>query len=306
MTGRCVEIVPCPPAMSRDALALALSDLTPEQRREFAPTTPGKPVEALIAALEGGKLCGAAWGQRQPGSTAILWPPRMTADADPLTASRLACAAAAALDAAGIRMIQVLLSDHNAPIVPILESAGFARLSELLYLSWEAAAPPVSPAATLEFEPFHDSQRDRLVALIEKTYEATQDCAALNGKRPMDEVLDGYRATGTFRPENWLIVRSAGQDVGALLLADHCAANHWELLYMGLVPNARGHHFGCDIVRHAQLLAQAAGVERIVLAVDAENLPAIKMYNKTGFTVWDRRTVFVRCVEEESRKQKSP
>ena len=292
--------------MSLDALAVVLSDLTPEQRREFAPTTPGQPVEALVVALEGGQLCGAAWGQRQPGSTAIFWPPRMTAGADPVTASRLACAAVAALDAAGIRMTQVLLTDCKAPVVAVLESAGFVRLSELLYLSWEAAALPILPVVTLEFETFHDSQRDRLVELIEETYEATQDCAALNGKRPMDEVLDGYRATGTFRPENWLIVRAAGQDIGVLLLADHCAANHRELLYMGLAPSARGQRFGCQVVRHAQHLAQAAGVERIVLAVDAENLPAIKMYNETGFTVWDRRTVFLRCVAEESRKQESP
>ena len=63
---------------------------------------------------------------------------------------------------------------------------------------------------------------------------------------------------------------------------------------MGLVPSVRGRRFGCDVVRQAQQLAQAAGVERIVLAVDAENFPAIKMYNETGFTAWDRRTAFVR------------
>ena len=287
--------------MSLDALALVLADLSPEQRRQFAPIVPGKPVEALVVALQGGELRGAAWGQRQPGSTAILWPPRMTAGTDPSTASRLACAAAAALDAAGIRMTQVLLPDRDSPIIPTLASAGFACLADLLYLNWEVAAEPDSPATTLEFEPFRDSQRDRFVALVETTYESTQDCAALNGKRPMDEVLDGYRATGTYRPENWLIVRNAGHDVGVLLLADHCAANHWELLYMGLVPSVRGRTFGCGVVRHAQRMARAAGVERIVLAVDAENISAIKMYSETGFTAWDRRTVFVRCTAEESQ-----
>ncbi|MGE3244134.1 MAG: hypothetical protein AB7I57_23925, partial [Pirellulales bacterium] len=60
------EIVPCPPALSRDALALAMADLTPEQRRDFAPAVANDPVEALVVALEEGKLCAAAWGQRQP------------------------------------------------------------------------------------------------------------------------------------------------------------------------------------------------------------------------------------------------
>ena len=63
---------------------------------------------------------------------------------------------------------------------------------------------------------------------------------------------------------------------------------------MGLVPRARGRTFGREIVRQHSSCAHAAGAERIVLAVDAENLPAIKMYNDTGFTAWDRRTVFVR------------
>ena len=58
-------------------------------------------------------------------------------------------------------------------------------------------------------------------------------------------------------------------------------------------------------MRHAQQLAHAAGVERIVLAVDAENIPAIKMYNETGFMAWDRRTVFVRFATEESQSQES-
>ncbi|MEX2093295.1 MAG: GNAT family N-acetyltransferase, partial [Pirellulales bacterium] len=189
---------------------------------------------------------------------------------------------------------QVLLPDRNAAIIPVLQAAGFACLADLLYLTWEAAATPDPVGGPIEFESYHDSQRLRLIALVEKTYEATQDCAALNGKRPMDEVLEGYRATGAFRPENWLFVRAAGEDVGVLLLADHRAAKHWELMYMGLLPSTRGRHFGCEVVRHAQRLASAAGADRIVLAVDAENHPAIKMYNETGFTAWDRRTVFVR------------
>jgi len=303
MTGRSLEVVPCPPALNLDALALVLADLTPEQRRQCAPTTPGKPVEALIVALEKGDLRGAAWGQRQPGNTATLWPPRMTSGGDPVIESRLARAAAAALDVAGVRMAQVTLPDRQSPAIPALESAGFDCLADLLYLSWEVTASRNSPATSLEFEPFRDSQRERLVAIIQKTYEATLDCVGLNGKRPMDEVLDGYRATGTYRPENWFIVRAGGRDVGVLLLADHRDANQWELLYMGLAPSVRGRNFGCSIVRHAQRLAHAPGAQQIVLAVDAENVPAIKMYSKTGFTVWDRRTVYVRCREQESKIQ---
>jgi ribosomal protein S18 acetylase RimI-like enzyme len=87
-----------------------------------------------------------------------------------------------------------------------------------------------------------------------------------------------------------------GRDVGVLLLADHPRAGHWELMYMGLVPEARGHGWGRHIARHAQWLARCAAVERIVLAVDAANRPALAMYERAGFAEWDRRSVFVRIL----------
>jgi ribosomal protein S18 acetylase RimI-like enzyme len=63
---------------------------------------------------------------------------------------------------------------------------------------------------------------------------------------------------------------------------------------MGLVPSARGCGWGRQIAQHAQYLVQRAQVERIVLAVDAANEPALRMYDRAGFKSWDRRTVYVR------------
>jgi ribosomal protein S18 acetylase RimI-like enzyme len=306
MSDRAVEIVPCPPSLVNAALALVLRELTPAQRRDVVGPLTGGKVEGLLAALVDGEVIGAAWGQRQPGSTAILWPPQWTRPVDVATACRLACAAGAALDEAGIRMTQLLVTDRHAPLVPTFEQAGFGRLADLLYLSWEAA--PISKATPneLAFEPYQATERRRLSALVEATYERTQDCAAMNGQRPMAEVLDGYQATGVFSPENWLFVRSDDADVGVLLLADHHAARHFELMYMGVVPSVRGRGYGRQIVRAAQRHARLAGAERIVLAVDAENFPAIKMYNETGFTAWDQRTVLVRFAAADSQTQESP
>ena len=94
MPGNTLEIVPCPSDLTADALALALSELTPEQRREIAPRHSGGAVECLMVALDGGESRGAAWGQRQPGNTAIFWPPQLGRDADPNAARRLSCAVA--------------------------------------------------------------------------------------------------------------------------------------------------------------------------------------------------------------------
>jgi ribosomal protein S18 acetylase RimI-like enzyme len=115
--------------------------------------------------------------------------------------------------------------------------------------------------------------------------------------RDLEHVINGYQGTGEYRPENWLFVRHDGEDVGVLLLADHPKGRHWELMYMALVPEARGRGWGRQITRYAQWLARGAGVERLVLAVDAANFPAVKMYHDAGFELWDQRSVYVRIAK---------
>jgi RimJ/RimL family protein N-acetyltransferase len=112
-------------------------------------------------------------------------------------------------------------------------------------------------------------------------------------------VLTGYQATGRFDPGHWRIVRSDGRDVGCLLLADHPAADQWELVYMGLVPAARGHGLGAEMIRFSQYLTGQAGRGRLVLAVDADNAPALALYASAGFLRWDRRSAFLRIFGNE-------
>ena len=104
---------------------------------------------------------------------------------------------------------------------------------------------------------------------------------------------------GAFAPDQWLIVRHQGRDVGCLLLADHPEPGNRELVYMGLVPAVRGHGWGSHITQHAQWLARQAGRPRLVLAVDAANGPAIRVYESLGFRAWDRKSVYLRVFEPE-------
>src|SRR5262249_55163100 len=136
-----------------------------------------------------------------------------------------------------------------------------------------------------------------LIRLVGRTYEKTLDCRELDGVRDVEQVINDYQGTGVYRPENWLFVRYGGEDVGVLLLADHPKGRHWELMYMALVPEARGRGWGRQITRYAQWLARGASVERIVAAVDAANMPAVAMYRDTGFVLWDQRAVYVRVAK---------
>jgi ribosomal protein S18 acetylase RimI-like enzyme len=105
----------------------------------------------------------------------------------------------------------------------------------------------------------------------------------------MDDVLAGYRATGVFAAERWLLVEHGARDVGCLLLTDHPHTEQWELMYMGLIPAARGHGWGPRIVQHAQRLAAAARRHALSLAVDINNLPALRVYRQNGFCMLDQR-----------------
>jgi mycothiol synthase len=118
--------------------------------------------------------------------------------------------------------------------------------------------------------------------------------------RHIDDVLAGYRATGEFDPQRWLIVRQAGQDVGCLLLAVHPETDQWELVYLGVTPAARGAGLGRQIVRHAQWMCQRGGARQLVLAVDADNTPALKLYASAGFVAWDRRPIYLHVLTRDA------
>jgi ribosomal protein S18 acetylase RimI-like enzyme len=296
-----VEILRCPPPMRGEALALVLCELAPSLRREVAggllaaEDADALNNEALFVARRGDKLRGAAWGQRQSGNIALFWPPQLADGEARQTAERLAEAVVAELDKTSIQMAQAFLSTPSRETIDVLRGVGFRHLAELIYMSANSTRFPLAaPPGELEYVPYEATERRRLEELVGRTYAGTLDCVDLDGVRDLEHVINGYQGTGIFRPENWLFVRNGGSDVGVLLLAEHPKGPHWELMYIALVPEARGRGWGRQITRYAQWLARGANVDRMVVAVDAANTPAVKMYRDCGFELWDRRAVFVR------------
>jgi ribosomal protein S18 acetylase RimI-like enzyme len=199
-------------------------------------------------------------------------------------------------------LVQCLLLTDAGPEAALLRRAGFQHLADLLYLSSaQEQFPDSQPTRELQFVPISNFEPSRLAMILERTYEQTCDCPALNGMRSRDDVLDGYRAVGRFRPDLWLIAQSCNEDVGCLLLADHAPEPIWELVYMGIVPEARGRGLGLEMARYAQWLARRENVARLVLAVDAANEPAVAMYAAAGIASWDRRSVFMRLLHTPSK-----
>jgi ribosomal protein S18 acetylase RimI-like enzyme len=82
------------------------------------------------------------------------------------------------------------------------------------------------------------------------------------------------------------------EDVGCIIITADANAAQWELTYLGVVPEARGQGLGAQLVRRAQWMTNRADRERLVVAVDAQNTPALRVYDKCGFIEWNRQSVF--------------
>ncbi len=284
-------------------LRLALRELDDAQFRVQAEafceaaTAPLPAPVRVWGAFRKGVLAGSVLAQVQPGRSAMLWPPRVVDGDSPQTATLLLQTALAELADNDLLMTQALLPTDAGEDADILRAAGFRHFSDLLYLVCPSSEfPAVRPTSSLDFQAIEAKTERRFANVVEATYEGTLDCPAVNGVRNMEDVLLGYRATGRYDPKEWLFVRHGNDDVGCLIVCDHPAHETCELIYMGLMPAARRRGFGAAVLRHALWLAAAARQQRLVLAVDAANEPALRTYAAAGFQAWDRKSVFIRVM----------
>lgn len=251
----------------------------------------------LFEARRGERLVGAVFAETHPGRSAIVHPPRVVGNETEETKAALLHAAVDYLAQCKVRVAHLLVPHCTNADDELFGRAGFEFLAVLHYLACERDRFPArQPHSDVQFVPYGDapSEHARLCRAIEATYEATLDCPGLSGVRAIDDVVAGYRAIGVFAPERWLFVRHSDQDVGCLLLADHPKEDLWELVYMGLIPSARGRGWGRQIVQHAVWLTGQARRSRLVAAVDAANLPALNAYRAAGFQCWDQRIAYQR------------
>ena len=273
-----------------EALTLAFSRLPPAYASSqveaiLADVAAGRgSLEGLRIALRSSRIQGVIFSQIQPGRAALVWPPRVVAGEPATTLGKLLDVVTQWLEQQDVRIAECLVPDDSDADSPVLVAGGYRHLANLLYLvSMENDFPNFPPQGPLSYEPYNPANHLRLAQVVARTYEQTRDCPQLNGVRAVEDTLTGYRAAGDFDPQRWLLVRHGGEDVGCLLLADYPEQENWELLYVGLVPSARGQAWGREITRHAQWLTRQARRPRLVLAVDAANEPALRMYAGLGF-----------------------
>lgn len=292
-----LEIARCDPNDYQAALKILHDGLSADQQAALVQTldhlrggSEAMFASLLVAKLDN-RLIAASWAQFTAGKAAVVWPPAFDSPA----ARNLFQATGELLEQQQIALAQIVIAATESVREDLLESGGFRRLVDLAYLTFERSNfPNFANSHTLEFLPHADRQQQRLETAIQQSYEGTLDCPELNDLRTPAEVIDGYKVQGEFASQNWFLVRHGNQDVGVLILAEHQPGENCELVYMGILPSARGQGFGEQIVRFAIEQAKQTGAERLVLAVDERNSPAFELYRRLGFVMWDRRIVYAR------------
>ena len=276
------------PEAERAAYGLSIDNLLASGQEQLV---------VLLGSYLDEQLVAAQLAQVVPGNVAIVWRPSVTlaGAGNCLTiVPSLSRALASELQQAGVGLAQALAAPNDDQSRELFELGGFSRAAELLYM---CAEPEFDAGLRLPFQivPFTSVGEAHLEPLISRTYTGTLDCPRLDGLRETADVMAGYRAVGLYRPDLWFIVRDHDEDAGCLLLNLHPDVNHAEIVYLALVPAVRGRGWGLLLARFSKHLASQLAVSQVVLAVDAANSPARRAYESAGFSIFDRREVWLRA-----------
>lgn len=256
-------------------------------------------LEHCLVAETGGRIETACLCMDGPGRTSSVFVPNhlpTPARSDCLVA--MLSEAVAAAQARRIRLMQGLVAPDAAGESELFARAGFQRLTELLYLERDATAPlPYKlPGMAVGWEEYHAGAHEEFARVVEGTYLGSLDCAGLTGIRHIEDTLASHRAAGEFNPRFWLLARARGTPVGVLLSARIPERGAMEVVYMGLLPEARGRGFGATLLRRAVEVARMQGAGLVTLTVDVENAPARKLYAAFDFQEWSRREVWIKVL----------
>jgi ribosomal protein S18 acetylase RimI-like enzyme len=232
-----------------------------------------------------------------PGRTAMLFGPSQSEH--PETAAATAAAVVAALEDArahGVLLVQALVEPADAAGKTVFAAAGMTHLAALTYMERK---PPIQPPefslpADLLLEPYCAATHQDFCDAILASYEHTLDCPALSGLRSVEDIVAGHKAVGPFDPQLWSVLKIDGRPVGCLLLAEVPARHALELVYLGLAPSVRGRGLGRLLMRRVLAIASRRHFELATLAVDAANVPAVRLYRRSGYASVGQRIALIK------------
>jgi mycothiol synthase len=130
---------------------------------------------------------------------------------------------------------------------------------------------------------------------LEASYINTLDCPALCGLRSTEDVVTSHRSVGVYDPGLWWLVLVDRRAVGCMLINPEVAPETAELVYLGLAPEARGKGIARGLLALAIARLGARAERVLACAVDLQNTPALRLYERLGFRRFATRIAVVRA-----------
>jgi ribosomal protein S18 acetylase RimI-like enzyme len=250
----------------------------------------------LLLAEEDGEIAGVILLQALVGATGVVWPPQISPDASTVREFEdlLVQKAVAWLRQHGAKLAQAVVYTDEMSAAQALERNGFSHPTQLWYFRHELELSPEQLCApeTLTFQNYTECDHGLFQQILWRSYEQTRDFPEVSGRRSISDVVAGLQAVG-FDPARWWLAWHDATAVGVLVLSAQAEEDVWELSYVGVLPEARGHGIGRELVRKALFEAKAAGGHEVILSVDCRNEPALNLYQQLGFEIYDRREVYL-------------
>lgn len=291
------SVTPAAPSEFMAALQLLLGEHCEPQRGHDALTSGDlDPARVFVARDAAGRLCGAALVQAMPGALGVAWPPR---GESPAIEDALTAAACTWLRNQGVKVCQAFAASAEVADLAPLKRHGFRHITQLVFMRGGVDQNWKRPEQDLRPLSYHPDRRDRFLAVLLATHEGTRDCPELNGNRTPEELVAGFGSP--HRTADWnCFVDSSGEMVGVALL-EASPGDVLGITYLGVVPSARGRGIGGQIVWHVLREASRDNFAVVELSVDARNEPALRLYDRHGFTETDRREVWLAHFPGERR-----
>jgi mycothiol synthase len=251
-------------------------------------------------ALSAGKPLWAVLPVISPGKTALLFTPvEILPPDDPAIArgaDQLIREICRQMAQRQIHLAQVLIDSNLMAARKFFRERQFKEMAELVYLNGSAprSLRPAPLPAELRWETYGPQTHELFAAAIQASYRNSLDCPGLTGMRDISDVIEGHKATGEFDPKLWRLLCKEAQPMGVLLLSRIVGTDALELVYLGLVPEARGRGWGDIMMQEAMAQVVRENRRRLSLAVDKINTPALKLYGRFGLAPLTSKLAMIR------------
>jgi mycothiol synthase len=200
-----------------------------------------------------------------------------------------------------VHLGQVLLETDAKIACKLYLSHAFTQVAELIYLQANAHRAARVPKLDdeLNWQTYSPQTHALFASAIRQSYHQSLDCPALSGKREMEDVILGHKATGEFDPNLWFVLCRNDEPLGVLLLSCIPRTDVVELVYLGLTPAARGHGLGDVLMRQAMGIVLRENRRRLNLAVDSTNEPALRLYYRHGMQRTMSKLAMIRDLRQD-------